>query len=179
MKKILFVAFVLFFLQGCLYAVRYDGTYKGKVIDAETGKPLEGVVVLGVWYVTYPNPAGAWREYYDARETVTDGNGEFMIPGMGLRVLSNLEVMDVVIFKAGYEYEKGSWRSLKEYAEYIKWEGDKPIIPLKKLTMEQRRRRLGPPDPPDEAPKEKIELMLKEINKDRREQGLGPINVGR
>lgn len=47
------------------------------------------------------------------------------------------------------------------------------------MTMEERRKELGPPSPPSEAPKEKIKLMLKEINKDRAEQGLGPIDVGR
>jgi len=176
MKKILLVVFALFFLQGCLYLVRYEGTYRGKIIDEVTGTPLEGVVILATWYREYATPAGAMYKYYDARETVTDKNGEFSLSSMGLKVLSNVWPKRITIFKAGYSYYTTSWEYLKESD---RWEGDKPIIRLKKLTMEQRRRRLGPPDPPDEAPKEKIELMLKEINKDRREQGLGPINVGR
>ena len=93
--------------------------------------------------------------------------------------MSNVIPMDVLIFKAGYEYESGLWSALKKYAKKIKWEGDKAIISLKKLTMEERKKELGPPSPPHKAPKGKIRLMLNEINKDRAEQGLGPIDVGR
>jgi hypothetical protein len=45
--------------------------------------------------------------------------------------------------------------------------------------MEERKKSMGPPSPPHEAQKEKIALIIKEINKDRAEQGLGPIDVGR
>ena len=159
--------------------IRKDGPYEGKVIDVDTGEPIEGIVVLGVWYKENPGPGGAVSEYYDAMETVTDKNGEFKIDGLGLLIMSNVIPMDVLIFKAGYEYESGLWSALKKYAKKIKWEGDKAIIPLKKLTMEERKKELGPPSPPHKAPKGKIRLMLNEINKDRAEQGLGPIDVGR
>ena len=105
-KKLLSIL-ILISLTGCFgyYSlVRYDRSYKGKVIDADTGEPIEAAVVLGVWNKEYPTPGGGVSEFYDARETVTDKNGEFSISGMGLRVMSNLEPMDVVIFKAGYEH---------------------------------------------------------------------------
>jgi hypothetical protein len=90
--------------------------------------------------------------------------------------MSNLEPMSVLIFKAGYTYESGSWASLKTglYSkDRIKWEGDKPIFPLKKLTMEERKKsETFPPYPPTEAPKEKIKLMMEEIYKERKERGL-------
>jgi hypothetical protein len=180
-KSILIIICILIFLPGCLYAVRYDGTYRGKVIDADTREPIEGVVVLGVWYKEHSTVAGAVHEFYDARETVTDKNGEFELSGMGLTTF--VEPMHILIFKAGYEYiGTAPWGGLKKgflLSKIVKWEGNKPIIPLKKLTMEERRKKLGPPSPPSEAPKEKIKLILKEINKDRAEQGLGLIDVGR
>ncbi len=82
MKKlvILFIG-ISFFLPGCAYPFRYDGTYKGKVVDADTGQPIEGVVVLGVWETVTITPAGGTHDYYDAKETVTDKNGEFLISG--------------------------------------------------------------------------------------------------
>jgi len=180
MSKCIIIFFtVLILLPGCVYAVRVDGPYEGKVIDADTGEPIEGVVILGVWYTSQFSPAGGVSNFYDARETMTDKNGEFSIPGMGLRVLSNLQPMDALIFKAGYEYiGLGPWESLKKamfLKEKIKWEGDKPIIPLRKLTMEERKKQ-GDPDYPSEASKEKIKFMLNEVNKDRTERGLKPVN---
>ncbi len=174
MKKILFILiFISILLSGCFsYVARYDSSYGGKVIDADTREPIEGVVVLGTWYESIPTIAGAIGKFYDAEETVTDKNGEFSIPGRGLSILGNLESMRVLIFKAGYNYESGPWNSLKKYAKNIKWEGNKAIIPLKKLTMEERRKSgTFPPYPPTEAPKEKIKLMMEEIYKERRERG--------
>ena len=180
--KLLACIFYLISLSSC-YAARVDGPYEGRVVDADTGQPIEKVVVLGVWYTEQTTPAGATSHYYDATETVTDKNGEFKISGKGLRVISSLEPITILIFKARYEHLGNMlWDSLKEdilLKEKIKWEGNKAIIPLKKLTMVERKKELGPPSPPHEAPKEKIKLMLKEINEDRREQGLGPIEVGR
>jgi hypothetical protein len=172
--------FLILFLQtGCLYAVRYDGPYHGKVVDQETREPIEGAVVLGTWYRIEPGVAGGVSYYYDARETVTDKNGDFTIPGHGLRIMSNLEPMSVLIFKAGYSYaQEGTWDTLKKglYSkDRIKWEGDKPVFSIRKLTAEERQKQ-GSPDYPSQAPKEKKKMMLEEINKDRVERGLKPVN---
>jgi hypothetical protein len=172
------VSFLLF--TGCCYPVRYDGPYKGRVVDAETGNPIEGVVVLGVWYKVAATPAGGVSSYYDAAETVTDKNGDFEIRGLGLMILSNVDVMDVLIFKAGYQYiGSGPWDSLKHdgglLMKKVAWEGNRAIIPLRKLTLEERKKQEGSPDY-GEAPKEKIRLMLREINKDRVGRGLKPVN---
>jgi len=179
MKKIVFIALitiiVIIISLGCASAIRYDGPYEGKFINADTGEPIEGVVVLGKWSREHITPGGAVSEYYDARETVTDKNGEFSIPGQGLLIASNIAPMDVLIFKAGYEYLETTWLGLKVdgiLRQKIKWEGDKAIIPLKKLTMEDRKKRGSPPDPPTEAEFEKVRLLLIEINKDRVERGL-------
>jgi hypothetical protein len=50
----LFVTVFLMFTAGCAYPIRYDGPYEGRVIEAETKQPIEGVVVLGVWYKEEP-----------------------------------------------------------------------------------------------------------------------------
>ncbi len=183
MRKSILITFIsilgILNLSSC-YAARIDGPYKGKVIDSDTGQPIEGVVVLGAWYKQYPGAAGALSTYYDATETVTDKYGDFEIKGLGLLVLSNVIPMDVLIFKAGYGYiGVGPWESFKLdgglLPKKIRWEGDKAIIPLRKLTLEERNKQ-GSPDYPSKAPEEKIMLMLKEINKDRTERGLKPIN---
>jgi hypothetical protein len=187
MKKLIFITSItilgiVLLLTGCASAIRYDGPYEGRVIDADTGEPIEGVVVLGVWNTETPTPAGAVHHYYDATETVTDRNGDFKIKGLGLLVLSDVIPMDVLIFKAGYEYlGLGPWSGLKKSyltSKKIKWDGEKAIIPLKKLTMEERRKNV-PPLPPGEAPYEKIKRMLEEYNKNSRELGLGIIDMWR
>ena len=173
MKKIfLILVSSSILLAGCFYVVRYDGGYTGRVIDSDTCEPIEGVVVLGVWNTIHVSPGGGVSYYYDAREMVTDKNGEFSIPGKGLRVLSRLEPLSVNIFKAGYQYEGGLWTSFRR-DNRIKWEGGKAIIPLKKLTLEERKRGYGPPGPPSEAQMaKKAQRYMEEINRDRRERGL-------
>ncbi len=174
MKKLmLFLIGISLFFPSCAHAVRYDGPYSGKVIDADTKEPIEGVVVLGVWYTAQFSPAGATHNFYDAKETVTDKNGEFSILGMGLRVLSTLELREVVIFKTGYEHLAiGPWVSLKKdilLRKRIQWEGNKAIIPLKKWTLEERRNRFG--SYYVNIPEEKQRLLLQEIEKENREIG--------
>jgi hypothetical protein len=170
--KLLIIILCLTSLSSC-YAARVDGPYEGKIIDADTGKPIEGVVVLGVWYKEYPGAGGAVSRYHDAMETLTDKNGDFKIKGLGLLVMSNIIPMDVLIFKAGYKYESGSWSALKKYAKEIKWEGEKAIIPLKKLTMEERKQK-RPPSRPSLVPDEKMRKLTKEISKERMSLGLEP-----
>lgn len=164
---------VLLINVGCLYAIRSDSECRGKVIDADTGEPIEGVVVLGVWYEGSMGPGGIVRKYYDARETVTDKNGEFSLPGLGVRIMSNVEPPDITVFKSGFSYNVLTWEpGTLPYKSKIKWEGNKAIIPLKKLTIEERKKKGDPPDPPSEASLEKVILMLKEIDKNDKDRGL-------
>src|SRR3989304_5182368 len=59
-----FCTFLWLFTSGCVqYIARYDGLYEGKIVDAETRVPIEGVVVLGVWYKEAPTVAGAVSSY--------------------------------------------------------------------------------------------------------------------
>jgi hypothetical protein len=101
---------------------------------------------------------------------------------MGVKILSNVTPMDVLIFKAGYEHiGLYPWASLKEdilLRKKIKWEGKKAIIPIKKLTMEERRKH-GSPDISSDMPEVKIKKMLEEINKDRIDKRLTPYQLGR
>lgn len=158
------------------YPARYDGPYKGKIVDAETGNPIEGVVVLGVWYKEIATAAGGVSSYYDAAETLTNKNGEFEIRGKGLKIMSNVGPMHVLIFKSGYQYIDGPWESFKVDEGLLKkkvaWEGDRAIIPLRMLTLEERKKRIvARPSVPDE----KMRMLTNELNKERVEEGLSPL----
>lgn len=181
-KNVVLIFFLTLLLSGCydclyrtLHFIQYEGTYQGRIIDADTGAPVEGVVVLGTWFRVYPNVAGASHEFYDARETVTNKNGEFSIPGMGLKLFSNVEEMDVLIFKSGYEYlGTMPWITLRRDStmlQKVKWENDRAVIALKKLTMKERKDRLFDKE---NIPNEKQLLLIKEINKERIAIGLDP-----
>jgi len=178
----LLVILFLLIVQGCcgIPAIRgfvYEGAHEGRVVDADTGEPIEGVVVLGVWWSEFGTAGGGVSEFYDAKETVTDKNGDFSIPGQGMMILSNLSSMRALLFRAGYKYEAFYWHTLKEdrgQRMKIKWEGNKPTIPLKKLSMEERRRQGEPPFPTEAYPNLKIPLLIKEINKDKIALGLPP-----
>jgi hypothetical protein len=56
-------------------------TYHGKVVDAETEEPVEGAVVVVVWYkkplITMDGPT----YFHDAKEVLTDPKGEFSLDG--------------------------------------------------------------------------------------------------
>jgi len=81
---------------GADFLYHSDGPYKGKVIDLETGEPIEGAVVAAVWTLTH--------RFCDAKETVTDKNGEFVLPkGSCFSFWPFTEIStEVVVFKPGY-----------------------------------------------------------------------------
>jgi hypothetical protein len=77
-----------------------DGPYKGKVVDLETGKPIEGAVVAGVWVLAFN-----FTPFCDAKETVTDKNGEFILPKgscFSFWPLAEMDRMGIIVFKPGY-----------------------------------------------------------------------------
>ncbi len=158
--------------SGCGSCGSYERDFKGRVVDAETGEPLGGVVVLGIWETETPTAGGAVLHFHDARETQTDEKGEFSMTGVGLVLRWNLLPMQVLLFKAGYE-EMGpmEWDAFKEgpYSARIKWDGERAIIPLRRLTMEERKKRMF--TRPD-IPHEKMKLLTKEVNKERTAKGL-------
>ena len=155
---------------GCVSLVRIDGPYAGRVVDAETNQPLEGAVAYGVWYRLHGTPAGASSEYYDSYEMLTNKNGEFHIPGQGLLILSNIDWMYLGVFKAGYaQITTNPWRGLKKSksGRFI-WEGDKLTIKMKRLSMEERRKRIV--DFPS-SPNKQQKLLRTEHNKENVEIG--------
>ena len=87
------------------------GPWRGWVVNAETGDPLEGVVVLGVWWKYSATVAGwANRRFYDSEEAVIEPDGKFRFKSRWiinwLPLLSKIEGPVLYIFKPGY----GRWQ---------------------------------------------------------------------
>lgn len=78
--------------------------FQGKVIDAETKKPIEGAVVV----VTYSKETMSVPEHYssiiEVKEALTDKSGEFYIPSYTtiIQPLSAEDAVSFIIFKPGY-----------------------------------------------------------------------------
>jgi hypothetical protein len=106
-KSILLLAILSLFSSGCALYHHY-GPYYGKVVDADTQKPLEGAVVLAK-YITWlwAGPGGEVSYFLDTQEVVTDNKGEFRIPSLdafAFRPLSTFEPQaQITIFKPRYE----------------------------------------------------------------------------
>jgi hypothetical protein len=139
------VAFILLFVV----PFRSDGPYRGRVIDAETGKPLAGVVVVGTWSFMIPNPAGGSTHCLDAKETLTDENGDFEISGRRAALFMPLGSMNIAIYKVGYRrMGAGPWDSFRIddiLIKLVKWEGDRVIVPLKRVPKTELRTPWGSP----------------------------------
>ena len=104
-------------------AVGAAGPWKAQVVDAETGQPLEGVVVLMYWIKYTVGPAGwAGGDFYDAEEAVSGQDGRFVVPSRWVFTLNPFRKVfrEMVIFKPGY----GQWefRDAKESEKLSDWE---------------------------------------------------------
>lgn len=166
---------ILASLFGCISV--YDPPRRGTVIDAETREPIEGAVVMGYWdiyYLHYWLFPGGPTAYYDARETVTDENGHFTLPGLGPWVFppGYLNGPYLHVYKRGYEYSSFSWiteRVLRKKTTYsptyerleLKWIDKRLNIPLRKLDEGESIDRINLST---RIEKRKIKRFLKEIN---------------
>ncbi|OFW01898.1 MAG: hypothetical protein A3I61_02600 [Acidobacteria bacterium RIFCSPLOWO2_02_FULL_68_18] len=64
---------------GCQNGPDVRGPFEGQIVEAETGKPIEGAIVVVVW-THLMNYFEGGRDEIDARETVTDAEGKWRIP---------------------------------------------------------------------------------------------------
>jgi len=78
--------------------------FKGKVVAAETGQPMEGVVVVVVYYKTLEAGFEPLTSAIAVKETLTDKNGVFNIPSYSTLIspLSKTSHVKFVIYKPGY-----------------------------------------------------------------------------
>lgn len=114
MKIRMLIGLMVSLLMAGQSALAADKTYQGKVIDTETKEPIEGAVVVAIWRETRGTIAGPDTRFKDAKESLTDKNGEWsivgpegyedkVIPGlfhiMGVFVTKHPEF---IIYKPGY-----------------------------------------------------------------------------
>jgi len=84
-KRLLIVGAVSVAIAGMLLLssrISFSGALTGRVLDADTGKGVDGAVVVATWMVQAPINAVPIR-YVELQETRTDANGEFHLSAWG------------------------------------------------------------------------------------------------
>lgn len=104
--SIFLVIMIVSLIFGKGWIIYHDRPYKGKVVDAETKQPIEGVAVVAIWYVQQSAlGAGPIAKFLNAKEAITDKNGNFVIPSMfGFNLWPGfLNDPNLIVFKPGYK----------------------------------------------------------------------------
>jgi hypothetical protein len=106
-KYVTFSVIILFIIlnAGCTITHEF-GPFMGKVVDAETGEPIEGAVILIVFSIESSSLGGSVNSFADAIETLTDAQGEFKFTPKRINFFKMNASWDddcqVSIFKPGY-----------------------------------------------------------------------------
>ena len=159
---------------------RHLASFRGKVVDYDTGEPLAGAVVLAVYHATAYSVAGEVGGVVDGQEALTDENGEFKIP-MAMRwffvVYRGYPRGNITIFKPGYgvfpDHKRSeavgvnkSWPPPKRYIVYE--------LPKLKTWEERRRVHINTYS---EIPYEKKKNYIRLYNEERINLGYGPTKI--
>lgn len=184
MKKLLGLSLLvgLLFLSGCAITHEY-GPYMGKVVEKETGEPIEGAVVFMKFYSRLPTPGGPVGYYADAAETLTDEQGEFVIPSQRIWAFRPLSSWDqqpsIIIFKPVYgAFPRHPDTTISPEKATLGKPSQQIVVKLPKLhSKEERLRNLGYASLDDalKIPCEKQRVYLKLYNLENSDLGLSPI----
>lgn len=107
--KIIFLLLtILFVTTGCY------GTLSGKIVDAETGAPIEGAVAMAEWTRT-KGFGNTYTVSVKVSETVSDKNGNFELEGCYSPFVNK---PDFTIYKRGYV----AWNNVLIFPDWKKRE---------------------------------------------------------
>lgn len=112
---------VLIHLSGCTI-VYSSADVEGRIVDADTGEPVAGAVVVGIWQLeSYPIHNHYMEDIIHVSESVTDEEGRYRLEGFALKFVGHksgsLYEYDPVIlaFVEGYRPTSVT-RSEREFA---------------------------------------------------------------
>ena len=140
-KKIISIAIVIIIIIATLYfagwLIFHKPEYRGRIIEADTKKPIEGAVIVAMYSVDYyiGGPAGSNPELIHVRETLTNEKGEFVIPSYTtlMSPISYELGTDFIIYKEGY----GSYPQNRKDISSFQYYGPAYIFKNKMDTQEE------------------------------------------
>ena len=174
-SSLLMILLIAAFSAGCTITHKYDA-YQGRVVDAETKKPIEGVAVLIVYRTQQFGLAGSVSQFADAQETLTDKNGEFRIPPTRInrfRILSGWEGHpEVKLFKSKYGcYPRH--KDVKPVFEYGALPSEQHVtIELPRIETREDRIESTHCSPSLDIPYTRAKRFIDMVNKEREDIGL-------
>ena len=176
--------------------------FQGKVIDAETKKPIEGAVVVAI-YGKYPiisGPGGGSQSIMDIKEILTNAKGEFNFPSYTtiIQPFSIEGSATFIIFKPGYgSFPNGrvyppmrlSLPALEDFFSgkvgtegEVAWDFEKEkvtfgIVELPKLKTREEMRMSRPSPVGEFSDRKKQKQFIRLLNEELRKLGLGEYNI--
>ncbi len=159
------------------------GPWRATIVDAETGQPLEGVVVVAEFTKYTKSFAGtAGGEYYGSDEVVTGSDGRFEIPERNLwnpiRILTEVRV-EFTMAKPGYGRADPRLAPTQEGWSNLTWsellEKDGVVVAMSPLKTRAARKDYyssGVGRPTGLVPRERIPRWVEAENEERRFLGL-------
>jgi hypothetical protein len=157
------------------YLDGYHGPYRGRVIDAETQRPLAGAVVVAVWSRVRTFPLHSSTVYYEAREVLTNADGRFILHAKELEERAPDKTLrpTFIIFAPGYGWFPQFHTSPQGFTGGI-FEGSGVTVELPRLKTRQERLDAVRPLPPSVS-EGKIPHLLRLLNTERLGLGLQPV----
>ncbi len=109
----------------------------GFVVDAETGQPIEGAVVLVEWTITTGVPGMTGTKSYKVAEMISDKDGKVILPEGGPNLLVNPP--RVTVYKKDYV----AWNNEHIFPDYrerkdFKW-SEATVFKLERFKKEYSR----------------------------------------
>jgi hypothetical protein len=160
------------------YLNGHRGPYRGRVLDAETGKPLAGVVVVAVWRRDRIMPLHSRSEHYAAREALTNADGEFVIDADDVErnVPKRTLRPFFTIFLPGYgRYRNEPGPTPRSTLKFFEGAGNTVELPPLR-TGDERRQYVGRLDPfaLTDTPFKEIPTFMRLLNQESAAVGLQP-----
>ncbi len=159
-------------LYGLLSGLR-TAVYHGQIVDEETGAPLASAVVTVIWgnssYLGYE--AGP-REFLNAQESVTDGNGNFTLQvsaGFNRKLFALVSDPWIVMYQPGYEpliHENFQRHGFETVDALVAALESGLTVKLRKLRKDEIRKYVDSGDVvwPLDTPFERIPNLIRAIN---------------
>jgi hypothetical protein len=179
--RVLFLVMAALVVAGCLpgRVVYGSGPYRGRVVDAETKRPLAGAAVVAVWKrdgAWLVGPEGPRVAYFDAVEVVTNAQGEFEVPAKThVTLIGWIREPDFSVYAPGYvpfphlgTHPQGDVLESAYQSKVFEFQ-------LPRVTAENERRYASHPTRLGGVPLSKTPITIDLINQEKRRLGLQPI----
>jgi hypothetical protein len=152
-----------------------SGPYRGRVIDADTGQPLAGAVVVARWFLEHPLAVHGTATAYDVDEVLTDDQGGFVIPRRTHATLvGSIQEPRFTIYALGYGPYPGFHRAPTGEAMETAFRDVTVVELVQGKTPKERSNYMGWALPMG-VTEEQVPTLYRLINLESKSLGLPPI----